>query len=152
MGKLNSEVASLQSELKTLQDDPQRKVREDDLEAALIFLGRKNINKQEIKDMIWEVDENLDGCVDWDEFQLMFIRNINDTTGLEPSKFYNVVQFMIYDKKVTGMVSVDDTMKMLFERYGRAKMEMKLKELFGTDMKEAGKGGGEINFANYCNA
>ena len=67
--------------------------------------------------MIWEVDENLDGCVDWDEFQLMFIRNINDTTGLEPSKFYNVVQFMIYDKKVTGMVSVDDTMKMLFERF-----------------------------------
>ena len=92
-------------------------MREDDLEAALIFLGRNKINKQEIKDMIWEVDENLDGCVDWDEFQLMFIRNINDTTGLEPSKFYNVVQFMIYDKKVTGMVSVDDTMKMLFERF-----------------------------------
>lgn len=31
-------------------------------------------------------------------------------------------------------------------------MELKLKELFGTDMKEAGKGGGEINFFQYCNA
>jgi hypothetical protein len=37
------------------------------------------------------VDENLDGCVDWDEFLLMFNRNVNDQTGLEPSKLYNMV-------------------------------------------------------------
>jgi calmodulin len=39
-----------------------------------------------------QVDENLDGCVDWDEFLLMFNRNVNDQTGLEPSKLYNMVR------------------------------------------------------------
>ena len=28
--------------------------------------------QKEVQDMIWEVDENLDGLVDWDEFKLMF--------------------------------------------------------------------------------
>lgn len=42
--------------------------------------------------MIWEVDENLDGYVDWEEFQLMYFRNMHDTTGLEPFELFNIVQ------------------------------------------------------------
>ena len=45
--------------------------------------------------MIWEVDENLDGCLDWEEFQLMFRRNISDDTGLEPFQLFNVVQVSV---------------------------------------------------------
>jgi Ca2+-binding EF-hand superfamily protein len=116
MEQLQQEIEGRQAELKELQDDPERKVGEADVAAALEFLGRKNVQPQEITDMIWEVDENLDGFVDWKEFQLMFLRNISDTTGLEPSKFYNLVQFMIYDKDSKAMVSVDNTMKMLYER------------------------------------
>lgn len=46
----------------------------------------------------------------------MFFRNINDQTGLEPSKLYNMVQFMLYDVDNNVNVSVDETMNMLYER------------------------------------
>ena len=34
--------------------------------------------QKEVEDMIWEVDENLDGMVDWDEFKLMFKVRVRD--------------------------------------------------------------------------
>mmetsp|Transcript_31120 Transcript_31120/g.71959 ORF Transcript_31120/g.71959 Transcript_31120/m.71959 type:complete len:127 (+) Transcript_31120:524-904(+) len=102
--------------------------------------------------MIWEVDENLDGCIDWDEFRLMFMRNITDRSGLEPSKLYNMVQFMIFDQNENGKVSVDETMNMLYERYGRQRMEAKLRGLFGNNMQETGTQGGEIDFFQYLEA
>lgn len=38
------------------------------------------------------------------------------------------------------------------DRYGKAKMELKLKELFGHDMEETGREGGEIDFSQFSDA
>jgi len=43
-------------------------------------------------------------------------------------------------------------MEMLYARYGRSKMEEKLKQLFGEDMHETGREGGEISFSKYLHA
>jgi Ca2+-binding EF-hand superfamily protein len=111
------------------------------------------MSKGDINSLIWEADEKLDGTIDWDEFTLNFQRNIHDKSGLEPAGFYNLVQFLIYDQNNNGFVSIDETMKMLYARYGRETMEAKIGVLFGSAaQQEEGKEGGEIAFATYCDA
>lgn len=91
------------------------------------FRSPSPLLQREVEDMIWEVDENLDGCVDLEEFQLMFKRNIADKTQLEPFQLFNVVQFCMYDKDFSGRVSVDETMHMLFARHGKEKLESEMR-------------------------
>lgn len=127
--QLLQRIHEVESEIATF-DSPDKKVHTQDLSEALRFFG-KRCTRQEIQDMIWEVDENLDGAVDWEEFQLMFQRNVTDRTGLEPNSLFHIVQFMMYDQSNTGRVSLDETMSMLFARYGKARLEEKMKSLFG---------------------
>lgn len=42
--------------------------------------------------MIWEVDENLDDMIDYDELQLTYYRNITDTSGNEPCFFFKLLE------------------------------------------------------------
>ncbi|KAL3658260.1 hypothetical protein V7S43_016650 [Phytophthora oleae] len=107
-----------------------RVIKNEDLYEAIKALGKVS-SKKEISDMIWEADENLDGVVDWEELRAMFNRNLLDRTELEPANLFNVVQFMTYDKKNCGVITADDTMAILFARYGQSQLEMRMKQLFG---------------------
>lgn len=149
---LKMEESQLENELHAIQSRPDPIIRAQDVAAALKNLG-KPCTKREVLDMLWEVDEKLDGVIDWEEFVLMFERNIKDRTGLEPASFYHMVQFMIYDRDENGLVSLDETMHMLYARIGREKMESTITRLFGGDdgtpIVEQGSHGGEINFTRY---
>ena len=92
--RLDAEIDALQRRLDALGAVPEadRRVRVKDLQLALAFLG-KATERREVEEMIWEVDENLDGAVDWDELVLMYRRNLADKSGLEPCRVFNVVQF-----------------------------------------------------------
>jgi Ca2+-binding EF-hand superfamily protein len=149
---IKEEKSKLENELNDIRARPDQLIRPEDTASAIKALG-KRMTKKEINDMMWEVDEKLDGVIDWDEFQLMFERNINDTSGLEPASFYHMVQFMIYDSDCNGMVSIDEIMNMLYARIGRSKMEHAITKLFGsedgTPIQEVGHQGGEIDFQHY---
>lgn len=154
LNKLKEEKVKYEDRLRRVVEASLRNgalIRKQDVLQALKVLGY-NATELDVETMIWEVDENLDGKVDWDNFQLMYHRNLTDKTGLEPSRFFNLIQFMIYDENENGLVSVDETMIMLYARYGRGNIETKLRELFGTGMKESGKQGGEITFGEYITA
>jgi Ca2+-binding EF-hand superfamily protein len=91
--------------------------------------------KCDIENMIWEVDDDLDHLVCWDEFLVMYQRCISDTSGLEPRNLYNLVQFLMYDKDFTGEISVEQTLQILFVRYGREKLDSEIQEIFGEEQK-----------------
>ncbi len=70
--------------------------------------------------------------------------------GLEPFQLFNVVQFMMYDRSNCGSVTVDETMTMLYARYGKDRLESEMKVLFGEDLKADGDG--SLTFVQYLNA
>lgn len=133
-----------------LVDDANKKISIRDLDAALKNLGRVCLRK-ELEYMIWEVDENLDEAVDWEEFKLMFERNNKDQTGLEPFMLYNIVQFMTYDEDFKGHITEDDTMSTLFARHGRENLESQMVKLFGDQLKSNG-GEGILTLDQYLKA
>jgi len=148
--KVNEEVAELKMQEKKLKDDVNKKISIKDLDSALRSLGRC-CSRKELEYMIWEVDENLDLCVDWDEFQVMFYRNTTDQTGLEPFELFNIVQFMTYDEDFKGHITEDDTMSTLFARHGRENLEAQMMNLFGGELKSAG-GEGILTLEQYLKA
>ncbi|KAJ0402698.1 hypothetical protein P43SY_007840 [Pythium insidiosum] len=140
MRKIDFNLEKLSNELASVQSNPARHIKNEDLYDAIKALG-KVCSKKEISDMIWEADENLDSVVDWEELRAMFNRNLMDKTELEPVNLFNVVQFMTYDKKNCGTITADDTMAILFARYGQSQLEMRMKQLFGDS--------DELSFVNY---
>lgn len=110
-------VDALRKEVSDLKDTKvARKVTADDVQTMLRRLDHK-VSRKEVEEMIWEVDEDLDGSLSWSEFRLVFTRNIRDRTGLEPNRIFNLTQFLMYDTDLDGRVSMDDTLPMLCIRY-----------------------------------
>ena len=75
----------IEKELEFIKNKTDKKVTAADVTEMFKFLNYK-VGKHEVEEMLWEVDENLDGCLDWNEFRLMFNRNVLDQTGLEPNR------------------------------------------------------------------
>ena len=87
--------------------------------------------------MIWEVDDDLDHFVSWDEFLIMYQRCVEDhKTGLEPRNLFHLVQFLMYDRDFTGTISVEQTLQILFVRFGREKLDAEIQEIFGSEQKK----------------
>jgi calmodulin len=93
----------------------------------------------EVEDMIWEVDEDCDGMVSWLEFKNMYTRGRDDKTGYEPRGLFNVVEFVMNDKKGAGYISLEEAMEIMYLRYGRQLLDSQLEEVFGTSDLNSGK-------------
>lgn len=107
------------------------------------------LSKSEVQLMIWEVDEDLDECVSKLEFDTMYKRCVNDKTGLEPRKLFDLVQFMMYDKTFKGSITVEDTLQLLFVRNGKTHLETEIRVLFGEEETTSDGQEKSITFQEY---
>ena len=76
---------------------------------ALHFLG-DHPTIGEIKEMIWEVDDDLDGMISLEEMITMYKWCKDDESGLEPWKFFNLVLFLMYCPNKKTKITVEDTL------------------------------------------
>eukprot|EP00434_Breviolum_minutum_P010187 symbB.v1.2.008991.t1/scaffold565.1/size187815/4 len=119
-----------------------------ELSEALVKLGCKT-PKDQIELWIWEVDDDLDQMVGWDEFLTMYQRCISDGTGFEPRNLFNLVQFLMYDKEFHGKISVEQTLQIIYVRHGRSNLDDEITEIFGQQQKGSDGQELKITFSQY---
>eukprot|EP00879_Flechtneria_rotunda_P020788 GHRR01021883.1.p3 GENE.GHRR01021883.1~~GHRR01021883.1.p3 ORF type:complete len:107 (+),score=29.12 GHRR01021883.1:341-661(+) len=59
--------------------------------------------------------------------------------GYEPRGLFNVVEFVMNDKEGTGSISLEEALQIMYLRHGRAELDAKLEEVFGTSDLNSGK-------------
>lgn len=133
-----NEQDELERAFRTIDKKGDNLIDNDELNQLFLALGHK-AKRGEVEDMIWEVDEDCDGCISWDEFQTMYNRCRDDKTGYEPRGLFNVVEFVMNDKDGSGFISLEEAMCIMYLRYGRNQLDQQLEEVFGTSDLNSGK-------------
>lgn len=148
-----------------------RKNEAEDLRRAFAFLDRKGDGRidpeelntvfaalghrpkrGEVDDLLWEVDEDCDGAVNWAEFQRLYRRCREDAGGTEPRGLFNVIEFVMHDREGCGAISLEEAMQIMYLRHGRAQLDAKLEEVFGTSDLNSGKTLGLTEFLECLHA
>lgn len=88
-----------------------------------------------LKEMIWEVDDTLDGNVSWLELRNLYARNLNDVLQIEPNQLFHAIQFFVFDQDFSGSVSMEEITQILYIRYGHENMERAIARFFPTGSK-----------------
>ncbi|CAE8662277.1 unnamed protein product, partial [Polarella glacialis] len=142
------ELENLKRVFKWLDTKKDDRLCVQELSEALVKLGHKTARDQ-IELWIWEVDDDLDQMVGWEEFLTMYQRCISDQTGNEPRNLFNLVQFLMYDKDFHGRISVEQTLQIIYVRHGRSNLDEEIKEIFGDQQKGSDGQELKITFSQF---
>ncbi|RLN48674.1 hypothetical protein BBJ29_007624 [Phytophthora kernoviae] len=104
---IRCEIKELQKGVITSNSDTSGVISATDLSSCMKSLNRVPA-KGEVQWMIWEVDDDLDGGINWEEFRACYIRTLMDQHGLEPNQLYYLIQFLLCDTDSSQTVSLDE--------------------------------------------
>lgn len=68
---------------------------------------------------MWEVDDDRDGGLTWEEFNSVYERVRSDDDGLEPHRLFSLIEFLLFDLDADGFIGVDEAVELFYRRYGR---------------------------------
>ncbi|VWU51638.1 calmodulin-like protein [Hepatocystis sp. ex Piliocolobus tephrosceles] len=131
----NTEKKNLQRVFKMLDKDNTGKISAGNIHDTLQKYNYK-ISKSEVERMIWEFDDNLDSCLDYDELYFLYLRCVNDKKKQIPSDLYHIIQFFMFDYEMNGYITVEKTLQILYVRFGREKMDAEVQEIFGEKFED----------------
>lgn len=145
-----TELESIKRVFERLDRKNDGKIDRDEIAQQFDILGYKpkrqtDYGTSEVEDMIWEVDEDCDGMIDWENFVQLYVRCRRDKTGCEPKRLFNLIEFMINDKDGGGTINEDEIMEVLYHRYGKDAMQKMTDEVFKHDRD----GDKELDFQDF---
>jgi calmodulin len=132
--RLKQQTSVLRQVFRTMDADKDGQIDEVDLETQLIRLGYVP-EPGEVHDMIWEVDDDGDGKINWREFKAIYQRVRDDELGKEPRRLYNVMEFMVFDTDNDGSIDLAEVMQLFYLRYGKDKLFSETKDAPGTERR-----------------
>lgn len=144
-----NETEELRRAFEIMDSKKDGKVDAEELSALFTQLGHK-CKKNEIEDMIWEVDEDCDKCVNWDEFQASFSPHNLSSPNTPPQRFIPISHPLPLHARTQAMYHRCRNDKTGYE----PRRLFNVVEFLMNDKDESGKvrerGGGEGNFtANF---
>ena len=129
------ELENLRRAFKRIDKKGDGKVDAQEVMEELTFL-RHPVKADDAALIIWEVDDDADEAVDWEEFRTFFYRVRDDTTGDEPRNLFNVVEFIMHDKNYNGSIDLDECIAMLYQRFGKEIVDERVREFLGDGLDE----------------
>lgn len=132
--RLKQQTTMLRQVFRTMDTDKDGQIGEKDLESQLVRLGYVP-EPGEVRDMIWEVDDDGDGGINWREFKSIYQRVRADGQGKEPRRLYNVIEFMVFDIDNDGSIDLTEVMQLFYQRYGKHALFSETKDAQGAERK-----------------
>lgn len=83
--------------------------------------GVPTFSRKEAAMVLWEVDDDNDSALDWEEFRASFQRTRDDKTGCEPRKLFNLVEFVMHDKNGNGQIDQHECLTIMLARNSKVR-------------------------------